>query len=523
MASERRNNMWLRHILNYVGFVRPEHEEAMRGRTAFVGVKLAWAIFGMVMCVTILFSFPDMPDQARRMLAIAVMMSILWLTEALPIAVTALIPLVAFPLFGIGPPRWVAVPYTDPNVFLFIGGFVLASCMQKWKLHSRLALWILILVGTSPRKILLSCMLVTAFLSMWASNTATVMMMFPIALALTDRGESPDEQSKKNFTIALLLGIAYAGSAGGMATLIGSPPNIVFASIVKQLNVIVGDVSFIRWMGIGLPVAIAVLILVYFMLSRVVYRFKPDAFTTNFEQLKTDLKEMGPMSRGEKYIGMIYIVTAILWITRKDLSLGFISIPGWSNVLPYGYLIHDSTVAIFVAILLFLIPVDRKKGLFLMDRDWFKMIPWDIVLLFGGGFALAQGFQKTGLSGYLGQNMAFLGTLPLFMVMLLIAWFMTFLTELTSNTATTAVMLPVLAASASAAGVSPPYYMLPAVFAASAAFMLPVATPPNAIVFATKRITIIEMARAGLLLNITAAPVIAFITWWLGPLVFNLR
>jgi len=523
VQTERRRNRLLRNLFEYLNFERPEAPELKPVTTGYVKFKVGWALAGLAVCALTLTAgpYPGLAAPAQRMLAVALLMAVWWLTEAVPISVTALLPLVAFPLLGLADAKATAAPYADPNVFLFIGGFILASCMQKWDLHKRLALHILLAVGSSPHRILMGCMAVTAFLSMWASNTATVLMMFPIASALIDRGDSPDERSRRNFTISLLLGLAYAGSMGGTATLIGTPPNIVFASMVRRLDVGIGEVSFVRWMGLGVPIMLAGLVLIYLLLSRVVYPFDARAFTTDVEHLRREKEALGPMGLGEKYIAVAFSLTALLWITRKDLALGAFVIPGWSGLLPFGHLIHDGTVAIAVSAVLFLLPVDRARGVFLMDRDWYKPIPWDIVLLFGGGFALAQGFISSGLSSYLGARLEFVGGLPTLLVMLLICLFMTFLTEFTSNTATTTVMLPILAATAAATGAQPPLFMLPATFAASAAFMLPVATPPNAIVFASGRIRIGHMARAGLLLNLLTAPVIAVLCWWLGPLVLG--
>ena len=523
MSVERRENSFIRTIFHYLNFERPQAAEPPPASTGFGGYKLAWIAVGFAgaLWIELGSGFESVPGPARHMLAIVAMMGLWWIVEAVPISVTSLVPLVALPLLGIAKPREAAAPYADPNVFLFIGGFVLAACMQRWGLHRRLALWILLLIGGSARRVLLGCMGVTAFLSMWASNTATVLMMFPIALALIDQGQTTSERARQNFTTCLLLGIAYAGSMGGIATLIGTPPNIVFAAMVRRLNVGTGEVSFLAWMGVGLPLSIVMLTLIYFLLSHVLFRFDAETFQTDAEQLRRELQDMGPMSSGERQIAVLFTTTALLWITRQDVELGGLVIPGWSDLLPYGSFIHDGTVAIAMATLTFILPVHLRGGVFLMDREWVKGIPWDIVLLFGGGFALASGFQSSGLSNFLGERLSFLGTLPVLPMMIAVCLFMTFLTELTSNTATTTVMLPILAATATATGQAPILLMLPATFAASAAFMLPVATPPNAIVFGSGRITIAQMARAGVVINIVSAPIIALMSYWLGPIMLG--
>lgn len=521
--ENQKPRQFIKNILSYLNFEIPRHIELKPIATAFLGFKVGWFLLGMFAFLFILNGglFAEIPENARNMLAVAILMAIWWISEALPISITALVPLVALPFLGIAKATVVSAPYADPNVFLFIGGFILASCMQRWDLHKRIALLILLNVGASPNRILLGCMGVTAFLSMWVSNTATVLMMFPIATALIDSGESPSQKDKDNFAVCLLLAIAYAGSMGGTGTLIGTPPNIVFASMVRQLDVGIPEVSFLNWMGIGVPFMCIMLVLIYILLTKVLFHFDAKSFTTNVEHLKKEKENIGPMSTAEKQIATAFTLTALLWMTRKNVVLGSVMIPGWSSLFEYGNFFHDGTVAIAVSVLLFIIPVDRKKGVFLMDKNWYKSIPWDIVLLFGGGFALAKGFQSSGLSTYLGDQLGFIGAFHPLIVMLVISLFMTFITELTSNTATTTVMLPILAATATAAGHLPILYLLPATLAASAAFMLPVATPPNAIVFGSGRVTIPQMARSGFFLNLLSAPVIVFICYYLGPKVLG--
>ncbi len=523
MPEERRTNKSIRAILSYLNFEPPKHIELKPLATAFLGFKMGWFFLGLLSFFMVTNSglFEAIPETARNMLGVAVLMAIWWISEAIPISITSLVPLVALPYLGIANAKTVSAPYADPNVFLFIGGFILASCMQRWNLHKRIALLILLKVGAAPKRILLGCMGVTAFLSMWASNTATVLMMYPIALALIDSGQSPSQKDRDNFSVCLLLAIAYAGSMGGTGTLIGTPPNIVFASMVRQLDVGIEEVSFLNWMGIGVPFMLVMLVLIYFLLTRVLFHFDAKSFTTDTEMLLKEKADLGPMTTAEKQIAFAFTSTALLWMTRKNIILGSLIIPGWSNLFEYGKYFHDGTVAIAVSILLFVIPVNRKEGIFLMDRDWFKSIPWDIVLLFGGGFALAKGFLSSGLSTFLGDQLGFVGAFHPLLVMLVISLFMTFITELTSNTATTTVMLPILAATATAAGHLPILYLLPATLAASAAFMLPVATPPNAIVFGSGRVTIPQMARSGLFLNLLSAPVIVAICYWLGPKVLG--
>jgi len=473
----------------------------------------------------------EMPPQARAMAAVAAPMAIWWITEAIPIAATALVPLVALPLLGIASPREAAAPYADPNVFLFIGGFIFAVCMERWNLHRRIALTILGWVGASPRRILLGFMGATAFLSMWTSNTATTLMMLPIAMAVVQgrgrhaAGEVPggaaDSAAQARFATCLFLIVAYSASVGGIGTLIGTPPNIVFASMVKRMEAGMPEITFVRWMAIGLPVVVVMLPLVYLILTRVVFPIGAETSLADPGTLERQRQELGPITPAERRIAAVFAVTALLWIFREDIVLGTVTVPGWSGLLAHGKSIHDGTVAVAMALLLFIIPAGRIGGPALMGEDWYRGIPWHIVVLFGGGFALAQGFQSSGLSEQLGARLSFLSGLPPYPMLLAICLFMTFLTELTSNTATTTAMLPILAATAVAGGQPPLLYMLPAAISASCAFMLPVATPPNAIVFGSGHVTVPQMARAGLLINLTSAPLIAWLVWWLAPKVFG--
>jgi sodium-dependent dicarboxylate transporter 2/3/5 len=304
-----------------------------------------------------------------------------------------------------------------------------------------------------------------------------------------------------------------------MGTLIGTPPNIVFASLARRLGG-VPEVTFVQWLGIGLPAVAAMLPLVYLILTRLVFRIGDSLPGVSRDSLAESRRALGPMSAPERWIAAIFGATALLWIFREDIQIGNVTVPGWSGLLPFGKLIHDGTVAIAMALLLFVIPVDWRRGRFLMGEDWPRRIPWDVAILFGGGFSLAQGFQTSGLSEYLGSRLDFLGGLPLYPMILAICLMMTFLTELTSNTAITTALLPIFAASAAAAGQPALMYMLPATLAASCAFMLPVATPPNAIVFGGGHVTLPQMARAGLIINLTSAPLIAFLVWWLAPLIW---
>ena len=459
------------------------------------------------------------------MAGVVILMACFWIGEVVPIEVTALFPLIGLPILGIAGSREAAAPYADHIIFLFLGGFLIATAMQRWNLHHRIALAITLKVGTSPRRLVLGFMVATAFLSMWISNTATTIMMFPIALAVVTEiieEKSAGEERKKNIAPALMLGIAYSASVGGIATLIGTPPNAIFAGSVKKLFPGAEEISFSQWLGVGLTFAAIFIPLIWLYLVRISLPVPKGSGKVGRELIRRELEKLGPWSRGEKIVFSIFIITALLWAFRRPIAIGWLVIPGWSGLLPDPKMIHDSTVAIVMSFLLFLIPVDWKKKEFAMNWEWALKIPWGVLILLGGGFSLAKGVQASGMAEWLGNGLTiFQGIHPVLLV-LIICLTMTFLTEVTSNTATTTLMMPILACLSQALRVHPFLLMIPATMSASCAFMLPVATPPNAIVFGSGHITIPLMARAGLWINITGAIVITIATFALVCPVFDI-
>lgn len=499
-------------------------EDITRG--GYSWVQLAGLIGGVVVA-TVGFWLPTpegMSVEGQRAAAITAWMAVWWLTEAVPLAATALIPIGTFPLFGIVPGKEVTRNYGDDNIFLFMGGFFIAMAMQKWNLHARIALNIVLRTGTNANRLILGFMLATAFLSMWISNTATTLMMLPIALAVIDQLEQRVEGGNAgNFGLCLLLGIAYSASIGGVATLIGTPPNGVLISQYGELFEGEPEIGFLQWMMIGVPFSSIMLPLVWLMLTRVLFNFRGLKFAGAREEIRSRLDALGPMNRGEKIVLAVWTVTALGWIFRSDINFGAFAIPGWSNLLPESGFVRDSTVAIAASVLLFAIPVDLKKREFALDWDWAKRIPWDVLILFGGGLAIAGAFSDTGLVGWIGDKLTLLDGVHPFFVVLAIAVMMTFLTEVTSNTATTTIMLPILGgAAAQVIGVNPLLLMIPAAISASCAFMLPVATPPNAIVFGGGRIHVHQMARAGFLINLCGIVLVTCITYFLATAVFGI-
>lgn len=429
--------------------------------------------------------------------ALAVLMAIWWITEAVPLAITALIPVALFPLFGIMDGRDVASQYFNHIIFLFIGGFLIALAMQRWNLHKRIALYFLTHFSSRPAFIVLGFMITTAFLSMWISNTATVMMMIPIALSLIiSLEEKFGVKEVKRFSLGLLLGIAYGASIGGIATLVGTPPNLSLARIFSIAFPMAPEIDFASWFRFAFPLSIIFLIITWLVLQVFFGRIKWKIDKSIF---KTEYKQLGPMQHEEKLVLIVFIILIITWLTRADLTLGKVVLPGWGRVFPNPAYIHDGVVAIALGILLFILP-SRGKGR-LMTWETAKDIPWDIVLLFGGGFALASAFMESGLANWIGGEMVGVGQYPTWAIIASFSTMITFLTELTSNTATAEMILPVLAGLAGHIGQHPLILMIPATLSCSFAFMMPVATPPNAIIFGTHRIKVIEMVKVGLVLN----------------------
>lgn len=459
------------------------------------------------------------------MAAIASLMAIFWATEAIPLAATSLIPIVLFPIMGIVKNgESIANVYFNNIIFLFIGGFIIALAMERWNLHKRIALYIIKKVGNSPSRIIMGFMLGTMFLSMWISNTATAVMMLPVAMAIIVKMEdSFGVQKSHKFSISLLLGIAYSASIGGAATLVGTPPNLVFVKLIKDLFPNAPEISFATWLLATLPITIIMLFFIWFLLTKVLYRI-PKQLEIDASIVKKEYNALGKLSYEEKTVAIIFAMTALLWITRVDLNFGEYSLPGWRNLFANPKSMNDGVTAVFMALLLFLIPVKSKKTDYktIVDSSVFKDLPWAVILLFGGGFALAKGFQISGLSTYIGSNLSGLeGTSPLATI-LGISSLMTFTTEFTSNTATTQMIIPVLASVAVAMKTNPLLLIIPATLSASFAFMMPVATPPNAVVFGSGRIKMIEMIKAGFIINLIGIILITVLFYFIGMNLFDI-
>ncbi len=473
-------------------------------------------------CILILLNdFDTAQPQINTMAAIAVLMAILWITEAIPLAATSLIPFIFYPIVGILSAEEIATSYINSIIFLFLGGFLIAIAMEEWSLHKRIALKLISLLGGSLTSIIISFMIAGAFLSMWISNTATALMLLPIGMAVVKKLEADFSEDKlHSFSVILFLSIAYSCSLGGIATIIGTPPNLV---MVKMLNILfpeAPEISFSSWMILTLPITISMLMLMGIYLIKVLFKVDKD-IKLDKDFIRKEYKQLGNFSFEEKAVSIVFCVTALLWIFRTNIDLGFLIIPGWSNLLPTSELINDGTVAITMAFMLFLIPT-KKNGRTLLDHTAFTKVPWGIILLFGGGFALAKGFTATGLSDFIGKQLTGLQSISPIFIILITAFTINFLTELTSNTAVTQMILPILASVSVAIGLNPLLLMLTATISASMAFMLPVATPPNTIIFAGGRVRIAEMSKTGFVLNLTGVIIVTFLVYYLGNQIFEL-
>lgn len=477
---------------------------------------------GPALALVVMLLSPGEEPSVARMAAVAVWMAAWWVTEAVPIPVTALLPLILMPLLDIMPMKNVAPNYARSVIYLFLGGFLLALGLQRSGVHRRIALAIVGAVGSQPRRIVLGFMIASALLSMWISNTATVMVLMPIGLAVLasigDRGVGG--RQLKMLGVTVMLGIAYAADIGGMATLVGTPPNLSYKTQLTTLFPGAPSPSFAEWLQLGLPISVVFLFVGWFTLTRVTFRLGGASLLGSRDAVRQLRKELGPLRRDEVLTAMVFGLTALLWMTRKDLELGIVTIPGWGQLTPWGVeqvsgvgkrvaYVDDAVVAIAMAVLLFLIPSKDRKGERLLEWDVARDVPWGMLLLFGGGFALAAGFKSSGLSAWLGGQFAGLeGWHPL-IVMVVVCVVLTFLTELTSNTATTEMVLPILASAGVALGTDPRYLMIPATLSASCAFMMPVASPTQAIVFGSGWVPIRDMIRAGIWFNIVGVILVA--------------
>jgi len=488
----------------------------------------------------------NVPKQAALMAVVVVWVAVWWLTEALHLGVTSFIPFILMPLFGIMKTEEVAMQYMDQIIFLFMGGFFLAYAMEKWGLHKRLAFRIIILTGNTPSKVLLGIMLTTYLLSNWVSNTATVMMLIPAVMAIANQKEIYGEQSHKNISTALLIALSFSATIGGMGTLVGTPPNMIFAGMYANLFPNAQPVTFLNWMAFGIPFSLTLLVVCYFILKRM---FIPAEHNIQFDMsyIKQQHRNLGRIKYEEKVVLTVFIATVLLWFFRENLNLGFITIPGWTklfgSVAPY---IKDSTVVVFTAFFLFLIPSkgwvfknEERKTPHEADPDTFtetsnepenilewkdvSKLPLNIILLFGCGFAMAKGFELSGLSTAIANRLTILQGMPVPLILLGVAVLVTVLSEFASNTASIQLVLPIVIPLAASLGVNPLLLMLTATFSASLGYMLPVATAANTIVYGTGNIDTKDMMRAGIILDIAGITLLLLFMLTLGNWIYGFK
>ncbi|WP_152655065.1 DASS family sodium-coupled anion symporter [Oceanobacillus sp. CFH 90083] len=501
---------------NRTGQGQPGNSGEEPPKVSYAKPQLVGLILGpLLFILTMLFFQPEgLSAEGKAVLASTLWIATWWITEALPIPATSLLPLILIPVTGAMEGGDVASAYGNDIIFLFLGGFFIATAMEKWDLHKRIALFIIAVIGTSIQRILLGFMAATGFISMWVSNTAAVMMMIPMGLAITVQVASvlkgtPEEKELPKFEKSLIFGIGYAGTIGGLGTLIGTPPNIILAG---QLNELFGvTLSFATWMLFAFPVVVFMIFFTWLYLGRIAFKTEIKQLPGGKELIQNERRKLGKTSYEEKIVAIVFLFAAFMWITRDFLwTGGIINIPG----------ISDGMIAVVAAVLLFAIPA--KKELRILSWKDSRDIPWGVLLLFGGGLAIAAGFTQTGLSDWLGQQLTVLDGLHLLVIISAATLLIMLLTEITSNTATATMILPVVGALAVALNIHPFALMIPCAMAANCAFMLPVGTPPNAIIFGTGKLKIIEMIKAGFWVNVVATAIIILCVYYLVPVVWGI-
>ncbi len=449
--------------------------------------------------------------EADKVFSVALWMVMWWITEAVSISVTALIPLMIFPLLGIMDMKQVSANYGSPIVFLFFGGFVMALALEKVGLHKRIALNIISITGTSPNKVILGFMMATAFLSMWISNTATTVVMLPIALSVINLLRNDEDgftKGDKNFALSIMLGVAYAANVGGIATIIGTPPNTVMVGFMEQeYNV---QISFFKWMLMGVPFSVFMIGIVYFILVKIIYPNQLKGLSDSKNIIKEEITKLGPIRKIEKSVLWIFLIAIFLWVFRIYINeyISFIKL-------------SDAGISILAAFALFTIPFSLNDGKFILEWNDTVKLPWGILILFGGGLSLASGLSSTGVIDYIGNLVSSNGLSNIFMISSLLIFIMLFMTELMSNVALVAIFAPVVAGIAIGLDSEILFLLIPVVMASSCAFMLPMATPPNAIVFASGYIKVHEMAKAGIFLNLISVVILIVFANFVVPFVFG--
>lgn len=467
--------------------------------------KVIGLIGGPILFVILLntLHFDTLEPGAPQVVALAVWMVVWWITDAVPLPVTALLPLVLYPVFGVFTMTEAAAPYASPIVFLFMGGFLIALAMEKQNLHRRIALNILKITGTNANGIILGFMLSTAFLSMWISNTATAVMMLPIALSIVNLLEEEKQEGQEKgyhrFKLGLMLSIAYAANIGGVTTIIGTPPNVVFVGFMKEFYQ--QEVEFGRWLLIGIPVCFVLLFVTYFLITRILFPHKLGKLAGSGELVQAKLKELGRMNLAEKVVAVVFFITACCWVFKTQI-----------NGLLGGSYLNDTIIAMGGGLLMFVLPVKLKRQEYVLNWSHTEKLPWGILLLFGGGICLAKGLESTGIVEFVGNVIAGDGTMPLWLLIFLLTAFTLYVTELMSNVALVVIFMPIVLGIAKTLEINPMYLAVPVALASSCAFMMPISTPPNAIVFSSGYIKMSDMVRAGFFLNLITVIFLVVVT-----------
>jgi len=465
-----------------------------------------------------------LPAPVRLTLAVTLLVVVWWITEAVPLAATALLPLILLPLLGVVTFAQAAAPYADPIIFLFLGGFIIAAAMERWNLHKRIALGILRFTGTSPGRLVLGFMIATAFLSMWISNTASAMMMMPMAVAIiaTLTAGSTDGNHATGtlqFRSCLILAVAYAATIGGIGTIIGTPPNGIFVAQMRSLFPDAPPIDFFQWLLFGIPFVAVFLVITWIWLTRVAFRAMPEDIPGAAAIISRERSALGALGRGERWTLLAFTLTAAGWILADPKDIGGIVLPGIRTFVPG---ISDSVIAIGGALLLFLLPVDRKAGIFALDWETAARIPWDILIIFGGGLSLSAALVKSGAADLIVRLFGGLAGLPFLLIAIILCTVLILLGELISNTANASIMVPLMAVLGVAIGINPVMLMLLSSLVAALGFMLPVATPPNAIAFGTGFLSMREMIRTGAVLNVAGIILIIIALYTLIPWAFGI-
>lgn len=475
-----------------------------------IGLLLGPCIFVLMMVFGL--NQTSMSVAAWNVAAVALWMAIWWATEAIPVPATAFMPIIAFPFLGVSSVGETTSSYASPIIYLFLGAFILALAVERWHLHKRIALIILSYSGTNGKRLIAGFMLVAALLSMWMTNTSTTMMLMPIALSvakvIADNNQHLSEQRRQSFQTAMLLGLAYAATIGGMATLVGTPPNALLAAFLNEHYDI--KITFASWMLVGVPLMLCMLPIAWYSLTHWSFKVDIPASPSVNEHLSRLRSELGVMTQAEKRVALVFLLVIVCWILRRPLS----------SLLDISFL-SDTGIVMTAALILFVLPSGNKEQAQIIIWDNVSRLPWGVLILFGGGLSLAAAVSSSGLAAWLGGHLSYLDVFGIFALVIAATALVIFLTELTSNLATTATFLPVVAAVALELGVSPLLLCIPITLAASCAFMLPVATAPNAIVFASGLIKIPQMVKAGLLLNVIGLVILSIIAVWLAPVVFS--